>query len=741
MKISIPFLQLFFIILFVLGHTPANSTPKTPISIPSYAQEASEDADNQPPDESSQEHEAFILMDQNDDNNDEPEKGGDDQPSDIADKATAYLFYAIAQGNEQAVRGLLDQGASVNKQYGSKGDTALIYAIRALQALVANFENKIFLDHQTFVVAYMNRFAIIRILLLRPDTNITIENNNKETALLLATQEGLKDVIELITQKTQTAFVATLNESDKYKQKSEDIKISEEVRVKIMQAIEKAQSNIGSPHESTISNEHLKLIFSLPWDKETKEEHDLVKIKQSLDASHYGLKKVKEEVEDYIATRILQEMTNTPHDKSPIICLVGPPGVGKTTFAQSIAKALNKDFCKISLGGVRDESAIRGNRKVYVGAEPGSILKELRFKSKNAVMLLDEIDKLGEGLYQQSPVGALLEVLDPSQNKNFVDHYLDIPFDLSKILFITTANTLDTVPPALLDRLKIIYIPSYTQDEKLVIANKYILPSLKKKMGLESTGLTINDEVILHVIKHYTYESGVRTLERHLTTLCAKAARMFLENKQVPTFTPDNLPDYLGASFDPDADRVFLQQNSIGISNGLAWTSNGGALFIVEASLIPGKGDIKITGQLQSVAKESVEIAYSYVRAHAQELGISQELFEKNSLHIHCPAGAIKKDGPSAGIAILSAITSLYSKKRFDASFAMTGELSLTGHVLPIGGLKEKLFAAKRLGINKVIIPKANKTDLVEIQDVVDGMVIIPVSHASEVLNMVLLPG
>lgn len=671
------------------------------------------------------------------------------------EQLTRFLFYSIANGNETGVRHLINRGVDLNKSFGAHNDTPLIFAIRSLAVLITNYNNKIFTDPFTTKLAIETRLSIIRLIIFKPETNYLAANDEGETALSLATQEGLKEVIDFILMRMQFATVqASDTATDHYRNLLAHFDVSDDIRAKISQAISKLE-NAVHPSDQGKFDEWVKFIFELDWSSGKTNQVSLNEVKDALNKNHYGMKKAKDEILNFLAIESLleqQESAEQTQDeeskkktrKGKVLCLVGPPGTGKTSIAKSIAHALKKDVARVSLGGIHDESEIRGHKKAYLGADPGRILKELKHKSRtNTVIILDEIDKMGNSVSNGSPVSALLEVLDPEQNKEFVDHYLDIPYDLSEILFIATANDASEIPVTLADRLTIIKLPSYTFEEKFEIAKRHIVPKVLVDTGTGKLGLSFSDDLLKYIIKSYTLEPGVRNLEKKIRTLCERAARAFLETQVIPVFTLENLAEYLGGGIDPDVEKVFLKENHVGVANGLVYSYVGGSVLVIETALVPCKpeqGKLKITGQLHNVMQESAQIAYTYMQSHAQELGISTDKFLNYDIHIHCPDGATPKDGPSAGVAFLSAITSLLTNRPFDASFAMTGELSLTGHVLPIGGLREKLTSAKRLGINKVIIPFANKSDLVEIKDLIDGMDIIPVKQAQEVLNLVLLP-
>ena len=472
----------------------------------------------------------------------------------------------------------------------------------------------------------------------------------------------------------------------------------------------------------------------MPWNRAAKDSTDLKFAKQVLEEDHYGLEEVKDRILDFLAVRAL-----TKKGDSPILCLVGPPGTGKTSIARSLARALKKPYVRISLGGVRDEAEIRGHRKTYVGAMPGRIANGLRSAGvKNPVMLLDEIDKVSTD-YKGDTFSALLEVLDGEQNVKFRDHYLEVPVDLSEVLFITTANTLQTIPRPLLDRMEVIEISSYTENEKMHIATEHLVPKQIEKNGLLPEQLRISKNALWKIAESYTKEAGVRQLERLIGTIARKTAREIMEqNKKTVRVTEQNLTHYLGK------EKYHTQKKNdtdeIGIVRGLAWTSVGGDTLQIEVNVMPGKGEIQLTGQLGDVMKESARTGISYIRSISESQGISEDFFEKHDIHIHIPEGAVPKDGPSAGITMATAIFSAVTERKIRADLAMTGEITLRGRVLPIGGLKEKLLAAKQAGIKTVLVPKENQPDVEELsQEITKGLEIIPVSQMKEVLKKALV--
>ena len=525
------------------------------------------------------------------------------------------------------------------------------------------------------------------------------------------------------------------SESQEYREKLKKIKAPKETKAKIQKEIDKFSRISPASPDISVSRNYLDTIFSLPWNKETKDKLDIKKAKEVLDKEHYGMEKVKERILEFLAVRSLSKSL-----KGPIICLVGPQGVGKTSIAKSIAASLNRKFVRISLGGVRDEAEIRGHRRTYVGAIPGRIINGVKESgTKNPVFLLDEIDKMASD-YKGDISSAMLEVLDPEQNKNFVDHYLEIPFDLSKILFVTTANSLSTIPGPLLDRMEIIELSGYIEEEKLNIAQKYLLVKQIEENGLKEDFVKIDDETMRDIISYYTREAGVRTLERTIGKICRKIAKKYVED---PTLTEvvvkkEDLEEYLGK--DKYTFDLAGVKPEIGMVTGLAWTAVGGVTLNVEVNVLKGKGQVVLTGQLGDVMKESAQTAISYIRSISDRFDIPDDFYQTKDIHIHIPEGATPKDGPSAGVTMATAVISALTKIPVRCDVAMTGEITLRGRVLPVGGIKEKLLAAHRAGIKKVLLPEECKAQLDEIpQNVKDQMEFVLVKHLDEVLEHALV--
>jgi ATP-dependent Lon protease len=514
--------------------------------------------------------------------------------------------------------------------------------------------------------------------------------------------------------------------------RANEVTLPEEARKAVDRELARLEKLPAASAEYGVIRTYVEWIISLPWDKETQDNLDLVKARKVLDADHYDLDKVKDRIIEYLAVSKLKEGDLS----GPILCFVGPPGVGKTSLGQSIAKTLGRKFTRISVGGVRDEAEIRGHRRTYIGALPGTIIRALRdSETRNPVFLIDEIDKMGAD-WRGDPASAMLEVLDPEQHSTFRDHYLDLPFDLSKVLFICTANQLETIPPPLLDRMDVIQLSGYTEEEKLGIAKKYLVPKQLKEHGLKRALLTFTDKGLRTIIREYTREAGVRQLERQIASVCRKAARRVAEGETKKTSADEKT---VRESLGP---RRFLadvrkRTSEPGVATGLAVTAVGGDVLFIEAIAYPGGGHLKVTGQLGEVMQESAQAAHSWVRTHARELGIDPDWFGQNDVHLHVPAGAVPKDGPSAGITMATAIASIATGKPVSDQVAMTGEITLSGQVLPIGGLRDKVLAAERAGITKVIFPSENESDLEELPpETREELEFVPVDWIEEVLGV-----
>ena len=550
-----------------------------------------------------------------------------------------------------------------------------------------------------------------------------VDKHQKEYLL----REQLKVIREELGEDT------TFSDADEFEEACSKLDAPEEVKEKLHKEIGRFKNTIGSQAENGVIRTYIETILEMPWNKRAEDNTDINYAKEVLEADHYGLKQVKERILEFLAVRTL-----TQKGESPILCLVGPPGTGKTSIAKSLARSLKKPFVRISLGGVRDEAEIRGHRKTYVGAMPGRIANGIRTAGvKNPVLLLDEIDKVSTD-YKGDTFSALLEVLDSEQNSKFRDHYLEVPLDLSEVTFITTANTLQTIPRPLLDRMEIIEISSYTENEKLHIAMEHLIPKQLEKHGITNEQLSFSKKAIWKIAHNYTKEAGVRQLEREIGNICRKAAKELLTTeKEKITVTDRNLHKFLGK--EKYSYQMANAAPEVGIVRGLAWTSVGGDTLQIEVNVMPGKGEIMLTGQLGDVMKESARAGISYIRSVSKKYAIAEDFFEKHDIHVHIPEGAVPKDGPSAGITMATAMLSAVTGKKVRADLAMTGEITLRGRVLPIGGLKEKLLAAKNAGIQTVLIPKENTADVEELSsEITKGLEIIPVETMEEVLKKAL---
>ncbi|MCJ7829903.1 MAG: endopeptidase La, partial [Desulfobacterales bacterium] len=517
-------------------------------------------------------------------------------------------------------------------------------------------------------------------------------------------REQLKAIKEELGEKDESAI-----EIEEYRTKIQEKKLPEDARKEAERELERLSRMHPSSAEYTVASTYLDWITALPWNTSTPDNLDIRKARKVLDEDHFGLEKAKRRIVEFLAVRKLK-----PESRGPILCFAGPPGTGKTSLGRSVARALGRKFIRISLGGVRDEAEIRGHRRTYVGSLPGRIIQGIRrAESNNPVFMLDEIDKVGSD-FRGDPSSALLEVLDPEQNFSFSDHYLDVPFDLSKVMFITTANLLDTIPPALRDRMEVLQLLGYTEDEKIKITNRFLIPRQRKAHGLKTGQIAFTQGAIRHIIAGYTREAGLRNLEREIATICRGVATRVAEgNKAAVSIKVVNVAKYLGPV--RLTSEAKARTATPGVAMGLAWTQSGGEILFVEATAMRGKGLLTLTGQLGEVMKESASAALSFVRANARSLKIPEDFFETHDLHIHVPAGAIPKDGPSAGVTMLTSLTSLLTNKAIHKDLAMTGEITLRGQVLPVGGIKEKVLAAHRAGIKILILPKWNEKDLEDI--------------------------
>ena len=600
----------------------------------------------------------------------------------------------------------------------------MLLKIEQKQEILEAFDPKVRLE-----TLYRLLLSEIEILEIERDINARVKKQISKVQKEYYLKEQLKAIQEELGEG------GGLNEEiDEYRERVKKAKLPAKVEEKVVKEIDRLLRLAPGSAESGVIRTYVDWILDLPWNKQTKDRLDITRAKSILDEDHYGLKQVKERILEYLAIRQLaKEM------KGPIICLVGPPGVGKTSIAKSIARSLNRNFVRMSLGGVRDEAEIRGHRRTYVGAIPGRIMSAIKEGgSKNPVFLFDEIDKLTSD-FRGDPAAALLEVLDPEQNKEFTDHYLEVPFDLSKVMFITTANSLGTIPRPLLDRMEVIEVSGYTEEEKLNIAQRYLLPKQIKEHAMKAENIQVSEQTIRDVINYYTRESGVRNLERQMATLCRKAARKMVEDKvKLVRVNSKTLEQYLGIPrfrYEKAQER-----HEVGIATGLAWTRVGGDTLSIEVTTMKGNGKLVLTGQLGDVMKESARAGISYIRSRMEDLKLPEDFYQTYDIHIHIPEGAIPKDGPSAGITMATAVISALTNIPINKHVAMTGEITLRGRVLPIGGVKEKVLAANRAGIKKVLLPVENRKDLEDIPDNVKRKLeIVLVEHMDQVLDHALV--
>lgn len=629
----------------------------------------------------------------------------------------------------------LDYAARNGKM--SKEAVAEILEIKSLKKLVDEIAANTpfyYVDQQEILgkVDFWERYETLAFKLVNEvqimDIKDELQQKVKERVDKHQKEYILREQLKLIRE--ELGDDSTLYDAEEFEKAAKNLKAPKEVNEKLKKEISRFKSSLNSPAESGVIRTYIETLLEMPWDKAGKDNQDIKYAEEVLEADHYGLEQVKERILEFLAVRSL-----TKKGESPILCLVGPPGTGKTSIARSLAKALKKPYVRISLGGVRDEAEIRGHRKTYVGAMPGRIANGIRQAGvKNPLMLLDEIDKVSTD-YKGDTFSALLEVLDSEQNYKFRDHYLEVPLDLSEVLFIATANSLQTIPRPLLDRMEVIEVTSYTENEKLHIATEHLIPKQLEKNGLKKEQLKISKNAVWKIASNYTKEAGVRQLEREIGNICRKAAKEILTTgKKSVTITEKNLFKYLGK--EKFTYQMANAADEIGIVRGLAWTSVGGDTLQIEVNVMPGKGEIMLTGQLGDVMKESARTGISYIRSVSRDYQIADDFFEKHDIHVHIPEGAVPKDGPSAGITMATAMLSAITEQKVRADIAMTGEVTLRGRVLPIGGLKEKLLAAKNAGIKTVLVPKKNLADVEELsQEITKGLEILPVEHMEEVLK------
>ena len=633
-----------------------------------------------------------------------------------------YVEYAAKNGkiSKDSVAGIVETEDLEKLVNGIAANTPLYY--KDLQEVLE--QNNIF---SRFEKLAQNLAKEINIMDVKEDVQRKVKENLDESQKQFILREELKVIREELGEDNM------LSDAEEFEKAAKELDAPDEVKEKLFKEIKRFKNSNNSPAETGVIRTYIETILEMPWNKTSPDNHDIMYAGKVLDEEHYGLEDVKERVLEFLAVRTL-----TKKGDSPILCLVGPPGTGKTSIARSLAKALKKPYVRLSLGGVRDEAEIRGHRKTYVGAMPGRIANGIKTAGvKNPVMLLDEIDKVSSD-YKGDTFSALLEVLDSEQNVKFRDHYLEVPLDLSEVMFITTANTLSTIPRPLLDRMEIIEVSSYTENEKLHIANEHLIPKQIEKNGLTKDQISFSKKAIWKMARNYTKEAGVRQLEREIGNICRKVAKEILttDTKKI-SVTERNLNKYLGR--EKYTYQMVNETDEVGIVRGLAWTSVGGDTLQIEVNVMPGKGEILLTGQLGDVMKESARTGISYIRSVSDKYNIAADFFEKHDIHVHIPEGAVPKDGPSAGITMATAMVSAITGYKVKANLAMTGEVTLRGRVLPIGGLKEKLLAAKNAGIETVLVPSKNMVNVEELStEITKGIDIIPVDTMEEVLKMAL---
>ena len=644
------------------------------------------------------------------------------------------------QAMERSLKDMFVDYAAKNRKM-SKEAVAQLLDIKGLKKLVDEIAANIpipYMDQQEILseTDFWKRYEKLAFKLVNEvqiiDIKEEIQRKVKERVDKHQREYILREQLKLIRE--ELGEDSTISDAEEFESAVKKLKAPKEVKEKLSKEISRFKSSLGSPSENAVIRTYIETLLEMPWDKASKDNDDIAYAKQVLEEDHYGLEQVKERILEFLAVRTL-----TKKGESPILCLVGPPGTGKTSIARSLARAMKKKYVRISLGGVRDEAEIRGHRKTYIGAMPGRIANGIRTAGvKNPVMLLDEIDKVSTD-YKGDTFSALLEVLDSEQNSRFRDHYLEVPLDLSEVMFITTANTLQTIPRPLLDRMEVIEINSYTENEKLHIAMEHLIPKQLEHNGLTADQLSFSRHAVWKMARNYTKEAGVRQLEREIGHVCRKAAKEILttDRKKI-TVTDRNIHKFLGK--EKYSYQMANPEPETGIVRGLAWTSVGGDTLQIEVNVMPGKGEIMLTGQLGDVMKESARTGISYIRSVSRKFEIEDDFFEKHDIHVHIPEGAVPKDGPSAGITMATAMLSAVTGRKVRADLAMTGEVTLRGRVLPIGGLKEKLLAAKNAGIRTVLVPKDNRADVEELSsEITKGLEILYMEHMDQVLEAALI--